>query len=264
MAELPMLVAEDFWNLRFVMEMQPAPDGRSIAYTVEWNDQEANETHSAIWLYDVPTSQTRRLTAGLKQDRSPRWSPDGRQLAFVSSRDGAGTQIYLLQLEGGDAQALTMMRRGADEPFWSADGRWIGFESEVRPGDTPTAPDTRDAATRKREEKDEEQEREPAHGRNSVRDRIRSHGAEGGRARKFAGGAWLVACTTRLGWSFSRGAWRGKLAWFLSRHRRHRQTRNRQNRPAATEHRQANVRRVIVRQCTCREPSSGTADQASR
>jgi dipeptidyl aminopeptidase/acylaminoacyl peptidase len=155
MAELPMLVAEDFWSLRFVTEMKPAPDGRSIAYTVEWNDQGANETHSAIWLYDLLTSQTRRLTAGQKQDRSPRWSPDGRQLAFVSNRDVAETQIYLLQLEGGDAEPLTRMRRGADEPFWSADGRWIGFVSEVRPGDTPTAPDTRDAATRKREEKDE-------------------------------------------------------------------------------------------------------------
>jgi dipeptidyl aminopeptidase/acylaminoacyl peptidase len=155
MAELPGLVAEDWWKLRFVTQMQPAPNGRGIAFTVEWNDQEANETHSAIWLCDLLTGQTRRLTAGQKRDRSPRWSPDSRQLAFVSTRDGAETQIYLLQLEGGDAQPLTRMRRGADEPFWSADGRWIGFESEVRPGDTPTAPDTRDAATRKREEKDE-------------------------------------------------------------------------------------------------------------
>jgi dipeptidyl aminopeptidase/acylaminoacyl peptidase len=155
MAELPTLVTEDFWNLRFVTEMQAAPDGQSIAYTVEWNDQEPNESHSAIWLYDLLTGQTRRLTAGQKQDRSPRWSPDGRQLAFVSNRDGVETQIYLLQLDGGDAEPLTRMRRGADEPFWSADGRWIGFESEVRPGDTPTAPDTRDTATRKREEKDE-------------------------------------------------------------------------------------------------------------
>ena len=62
MAELPMLVAEDFWNLRFVTQMQPAPDGRSIAYTVEWNDQEANETHSAIWHCDLLTGQTRRLS----------------------------------------------------------------------------------------------------------------------------------------------------------------------------------------------------------
>ncbi len=148
-------VPEDFWRLRFLTEMRLAPDGKRIAYTVEWNDEQANEKRAAIWLYDLATGESRQLTAGLKCDTSPRWSPDGSQLAFVSNRDGAETQLYVLPVMGGEARRLTLMRRGASEPFWSPDGRWIGFESEVRPGDKPTEPDTRDAATREREEKDE-------------------------------------------------------------------------------------------------------------
>ncbi|MGO8948718.1 MAG: S9 family peptidase [Ktedonobacterales bacterium] len=152
---LPGLVPEDFWNLRFVTEVQPAPDGQSVAYTIEWNDQETNEKRSSIWLYELASARSRQLTSGQKCDSSPRWSPDGSQLAFVSSREGSETQIYVLPLAGGEPRRLTRMRRGAGEPFWSADGRWLGFETEVRPGDTPTNPDLRDAATREREEKEE-------------------------------------------------------------------------------------------------------------
>ena len=152
---LSSLAPEDFWHLRFITEMRSAPHGQSIAYTVEWSDGQTNETHSAIWLYEFGTGRSRQLTAGQKCDSMPRWSLDGSQLAFISNRDGVQNQIYVLPLAGGEARRVTRMRRGASEPFWSADGRWIGFESEVCQGDTPTSPDQRDTATREREAKEE-------------------------------------------------------------------------------------------------------------
>lgn len=147
---------DDFWSLRFVTEMRLSPDGRSLAYTVEANDREANETRSAIWLYDRQTGDTRQLTNGLKRDNSPRWSPDSTRLAFLSTRASKEAQLYVMPVaHGGEARRLTNMRHGAGAPFWSADGSWIGFESEVRPDESPFAPEHEDAAAREKREKEE-------------------------------------------------------------------------------------------------------------
>ena len=147
---------DDFWSMRFVTELRLSPDGRALAYTVETNDREANETRSAVWLYDRQTGEMRQLTSGLKRDGSPRWSPDGTRLAFVSTRAGKQAQLYVMPVAGGgEARRLTSMRHGASDPFWSADGSWVGFESEVRPDESPSAPEHEDAPAREKREKEE-------------------------------------------------------------------------------------------------------------
>src|SRR5690348_6539537 len=154
---------EDLWRMRFVVDMRLAPDGRRIAYTLETYDREANERHSAIWLCDVETGASRQFTGGAARDFAPRWSPDGRWLAFLSTRDGQGgdqgghkePQLWVMAADGGEARRLTRIKHGAGEPFWSADGAWLGFESEVRAGETPGASIEQDPATRERERKDE-------------------------------------------------------------------------------------------------------------
>src|SRR6185437_16176497 len=123
------LTLEDYWTLRFLTDMRLSPDGQRIAYTVRSADRAANEIRSAIWLLDVRSGATRQLTSGQKRDSSPRWSPDGHSLVFISDREDDTAQLYLLRLDGGDARRLTLTRRGASEPFWSPDGAWIGFVS---------------------------------------------------------------------------------------------------------------------------------------
>src|SRR2546426_10175596 len=78
-----------------------SPDGRSIAYALTTADVAENRTRSAIWFQPVSGGEPRPLTAGDKRDSDPKFSPDGKRLAFVSNREG-GSQIWLLDLAGGD------------------------------------------------------------------------------------------------------------------------------------------------------------------
>src|SRR6476659_1429508 len=79
-------------------------DGKWIVYAVGRPDLDENKVPSALWLMPVDHSApARKLTAGTKKDRDPRFSPDGKRVAFVSDRDGA-PQIYLLDLAGGEPQ----------------------------------------------------------------------------------------------------------------------------------------------------------------
>ncbi|MGZ3680354.1 MAG: S9 family peptidase, partial [Ktedonobacterales bacterium] len=152
------LIPDDFWSLRFITDMRLSPDGRHIAYALESNDGTANERHSAIWLLDTETGASTQFTSGAKRDNSPRWSPDGSHLAFVSNRDNREGQVYVMPAHGGEARQLTHMKHGASDLFWSGDGTWIGFESEVRPDEPPFTPDAHDTAAREHEaqrEKDE-------------------------------------------------------------------------------------------------------------
>src|SRR5579859_1302374 len=149
------LTPGDFWALRFITEIRLSPDGGLLAYVLRSSDREANETRSAIWLLDTATGQSRRLTSGEKRDTSPRWSPDGRTLAFISDREGETAQLYTLALAGGEAQRRTLTRRGAGEPFWAPDGAWIGFTAETRPGEEPLLRHPLTAEARERERREE-------------------------------------------------------------------------------------------------------------
>jgi dipeptidyl aminopeptidase/acylaminoacyl peptidase len=109
-------------------------------------NESKDEYETSLWLVAASGSeQPRRLTSGTR-DQSPRWSPDGRQLAFVRSidRDGRSQpgQIYLLSLDGGEARAITDLARGAGGPLWSPDGKRIAFSS----GTTADDGTTKDAA----------------------------------------------------------------------------------------------------------------------
>ena len=149
------LMPADYWALRFITEMRLSPDGGLLAYVLRSSDREANETRSAIWLLDTATGQSRQLTSGEKRDTSPRWSPDGRTLAFISDREDQTAQLYTIALAGGEAQRRTLTRRGAGEPFWSPDGAWIGFTAEVRPGEGALLSHPLPAEARERERIDE-------------------------------------------------------------------------------------------------------------
>jgi dipeptidyl aminopeptidase/acylaminoacyl peptidase len=150
------LAPEDLYAIRLVEETRISPDGDRVAYVVQSLDRDTYEYRRSIWIAPVEGGEPRRLTAG-PNDYSPRWSPDGRTLAFVRStarpkpprnktERNAGAdkgQIWLLSLEGGEPTQLTKQRDGAGSPTWSPDGKTLLFTAKVG---GPEEPEVEEAA----------------------------------------------------------------------------------------------------------------------
>jgi len=132
MPKKKLVTAEDLYELQFVEDPQLSPDGKRIAFVKMSLDKLTNKYKRSIWLTDLSTATptTRQFTFGSKPDTSPRWSPDGKTLAFVSARNDK-PQIYLIDLTGGEARAITSMPNGATNPVWSSDGKRIAFNSRA-------------------------------------------------------------------------------------------------------------------------------------
>ena len=126
------LTFDDLMRVQRVADPQISPDGKWIAYTVTAVDKEKNNTDSDIWLLPLAGGEPRQLTHSPKSDTRPRWSPDSRHIAFVSTRDGS-SQIYLLSPDGGEPQKVTHIATEADGVLFSPDGINLLFTSEVYP-----------------------------------------------------------------------------------------------------------------------------------
>jgi dipeptidyl aminopeptidase/acylaminoacyl peptidase len=122
---------DDLIRMRRVSAPQVSPDGKWVAYTVTIPDLEANRNASNIWLIATAGGEAIQLTRS-GRDTSPVWSPDGKTLAFLSSRSGEA-QIYLLPMAGGEARPLTQISTGVDIAKWSPDGKTLAFTSTVYP-----------------------------------------------------------------------------------------------------------------------------------
>ncbi len=120
---------EDTYLLRNVSDPQISPDGERIAYTVAARNRDKDRFDAEVWVSGIDGSGARRFTNGTRS-HSPRWSPDGRSLAFVSNR-GDRSQLYVAPLDGGDPQRLTRARHGVGQPAWSPDGRHIAYLAAV-------------------------------------------------------------------------------------------------------------------------------------
>jgi dipeptidyl aminopeptidase/acylaminoacyl peptidase len=141
MPQKPPVKPDDIFRLVMVGDAQIAPDGSKIAYVLKRIDRKKNDYLSSIQLWQDGVS--RAYTAGEK-DSAPRWSPDGKYLAFLSAREGKA-QLYLLPANGGEPRTLTDAKLGAGTPVWSPDSRFIAFcgpvprfpEEEQENEDTP-------------------------------------------------------------------------------------------------------------------------------
>ncbi len=126
------LTFDDFFGMGRVSDPQISPDGERIAYTVTTYDKQENKGNSDIWIVSIDGGEPAQLTNSPKGDSYPRWSPDGRQIAFVSSRTGA-PQGWRIPAYGGEAKQITTISTGASGPEWSPDGASLLFTSEVHP-----------------------------------------------------------------------------------------------------------------------------------
>ena len=123
------LQPDDIFQLKTVGDSRISPDGAWIAYTVSTLDKKEDNSDTDIYMVATGAEQGRgggsapiKLTGSKKPETSPRWSPDGRYLAFLSSRDTKKTQVYLLDRRGGEAQAITDYKTGVSSIAWSPDG----------------------------------------------------------------------------------------------------------------------------------------------
>ena len=134
-----LLTPEASLNLRSISDLQFSPDGSRLAFVVtEPPKGERRARH--IWLYDKESGGIRQFTYSAKTETSPRWSPDGKQVAFLSNRDEE-EQVYVMRADGGEASALTKGKRSVQSFAWSPDGKQVSF----------LAPDAKTEAEEKKE-----------------------------------------------------------------------------------------------------------------
>jgi dipeptidyl aminopeptidase/acylaminoacyl peptidase len=123
---------DDLISFGRVADPQISPDGKSVAFVVNRIDLAKNAGNTDIWLVPIAGGAARQLTQSDKRDDTPRWSPDGKRLAFISSRDGT-PQVWILEVANGEARKLTSISTGADGVIWSHDGAHLAFTSDVYP-----------------------------------------------------------------------------------------------------------------------------------
>ncbi|MGH7699146.1 MAG: prolyl oligopeptidase family serine peptidase [Gemmatimonadales bacterium] len=122
---------DDLIALKVVGDPQASPDGKSVAYTVTEYSLQDNRGTTRIWVADLATGRTRAFTSGPGSDRQPRWSPDGRRLAFISTREG-GAQLWVAGVAGGEARQVSRLPDGAFDPVWLPDGSGLLVGSDVK------------------------------------------------------------------------------------------------------------------------------------
>ncbi|MCL2548608.1 MAG: S9 family peptidase [Symbiobacteriaceae bacterium] len=149
----------DLQSFKWLMDPNLSPDGSQILYTQTEIHQESRDYNSQIYLLSVEDGEIpRQITSGKNRNTTPRWSPCGSKVAFVSDRSGTN-QIWLLPFsDGGEALQLTWMRHGANNPLWSPDGSRIAFVSRMFPSEemesmfTPLSSQDKEAELQRKKE----------------------------------------------------------------------------------------------------------------
>jgi dipeptidyl aminopeptidase/acylaminoacyl peptidase len=129
---------DDLLKVRRVGDPQVSPKGDLVAFTITDVDKVANKSTTQIYLVPLGGGEPRQLTNDEHSSSSPRWSPDGDKLAFVSARDGED-QIWTIDISSGALKKVTTISTAAGDPVWSPDGKWLAFASDIYPECTDDA-----------------------------------------------------------------------------------------------------------------------------
>ncbi|MEH2065037.1 MAG: S9 family peptidase [Nostoc sp.] len=133
-----LITLEDLSAVHQVSEPQISRDGAWIAYTVNSTDIKNDSVNNHIYITSWDGSRTRKLTNSKDSESSPRFSPDGKYLTFLSSRqsESKGNQIWLLNLADGETQKISDFPRGVSDFVWSPDGKRLAVIAEDPPQKT--------------------------------------------------------------------------------------------------------------------------------
>ena len=118
---------DELITLKSINGTQISPDGKWVAYTVNYGDFKQDAFVTQIWVANTGTGKSLQLTRGEKSSANPHWSPDGQWLAFLSNRVEDKNQIFLINPEGGEAQQLTKSETAINSFAWSEDGKMIAY-----------------------------------------------------------------------------------------------------------------------------------------
>ena len=118
---------DDLLTIKSVGGTQISPDGKWVAYTIGYGDFKTDAFMTQICLVNSETGKSFQLTRGDKSATTPRWSPDGQWLAFLSNRVEDKNQIFLISPNGGEAQQLTKSETAIGNFQWSEDGKTIAY-----------------------------------------------------------------------------------------------------------------------------------------
>ena len=132
-AEKRPMEIQDLFRFKRVADPRISPDGKNVVYQVTTVNYEENKSTTNLWIASTDgKSFPRQLTTSAKSDKHPRWSPDGKRILFESNRSG-DSQIWEIEIDGGEAQQLTTISTGASNAIWSPEGSHIAFVSAVYP-----------------------------------------------------------------------------------------------------------------------------------
>jgi dipeptidyl aminopeptidase/acylaminoacyl peptidase len=183
--EKKLLTPEASLNLRGISDLQYSPDGKRLAFVVQ-EPAKGQSRKRHIWIHEAGEEGSRQFTYSEKSESGPRWSPDGKTLAFLSDR-GEAQQIYLMRGEGGEGVALTKGKNAVRGFEWSPDGKQIAY----------IAPDAKSDADEKKEK-----DKDDAHvvDKEDKRSRLWIVGVADGETRALTKPGWEVR---ELAWMHS-------------------------------------------------------------
>jgi len=138
----PGLDTNTIWDIRSVSDPQITKDAKSVIYVLGWSDKMTDQRWTNLWIVSGDGKDERPLTTGAYKDSSPRLSPDGTRLAYLSNRSGK-TQIHVRWLDSSQEAQITESQQAPSNIVWSPDGKWIGYEARVpgKPDWNPKMPE---------------------------------------------------------------------------------------------------------------------------
>jgi dipeptidyl aminopeptidase/acylaminoacyl peptidase len=136
------ITIDDFFQIRDVAQPELSPDGQWVAYAVRTRMLKEDKSEQRLWIVSTHGGDAIPMTAEGVSSAHPRWSPDGKFLAFLSARNGGKNQVWLLDRRGGEAERLTEVPQGVNDFEWSPDStRLVLILQDPKPEDLESAKD---------------------------------------------------------------------------------------------------------------------------